>query len=164
MARRKSRLSRTQRQDALAQLQSYRQEENQQTEHPKNSKPEVSNYDLLNELKQEQREAKRNKKAAKKTARSNARDLRQEEGPKTKISFAGAFQPGELIMISKRACKRYCLDQHNLFEGATGVIVEMEDKLSYNGVEEARYVQVMGPNGLERWDVRWCTHLEEDED
>jgi ribosomal protein L21E len=165
MATRKSRLSRAQRKDALAQLQSYRQENEQEMGHSQNKRPEVSNSDLLSELKQEQREAKRNKKVAKRQARSDVRHLREEEGPRVKISFANAYSPGDLVSITKRACKRCHLeDYYNLYEGAMGVIVEQEDQYSYQGKEEARYVQVMGPNGLEKWDVRWCTHLEEDED
>ena len=165
MARRKSRLSREQRKNALEQLQAFRTENDQEVQRPQNNRPEVSNSDLLRELKQEQRQAKRNNKAAKRTARSNARHLRHEEGPRVKISFANAYAPGDLVSITKRACKRYHLeDYHNLYEGAMGVIVEQEDQHSYQGKEEGRYVQVMGPNGLERWDVRWCTHLEDEEE
>jgi len=162
MAQRKSRLSRTQKQNALAQLQSFREEDEQHSEKEKNARPEVSNSDLLQELKLERKQAKRQNKSVKRQARSSVRELREEEGPRIKISFANAYAPGELVAITKRACKRYRLDQHyNLYEGAMGVIVEQEDRHSYQGKEEGRYIQVMGPNGLEQWDVRWCTHLEE---
>ena len=67
------------------------------------------------------------------------------------------------------AYARYTLQHYNLFEGATGVIVEEEDMQLYNNeYEKGRWVQVMGPNGLQQWDIRWCTHMddmdEEDEE
>jgi hypothetical protein len=155
MARKKSRLSRAQRQDALAQLQAFRTEDEQEMERSQNKRPEVSNSDLLSELKLERRESKRQNKREKRQARNSVRNLRQEEGPRIKISFANAYAPGELVAITKRACKRYHLeDYHNLYEGAMGVIVEQADRHSYQGTEESRYIQVMGPNGLEQWDVR----------
>ena len=72
-------------------------------------------------------------------------------------------------MISPRANKRYGLERYQLFAGATGVIVEQDDQHLYRGdYEKGRWVQVMGPNGLQQWDVRWCAHIEdfseEDED
>jgi len=164
MARRKSRLSRDQRKSALEQLQAFKTENEQEINHPQNKKPEVSNSDLLQEMRTERYEAKRQNKSAKRQARNNARHLRQEEGPRVKISFANAYAPGDLVSITKRACKRYHLEHHhNLYEGAMGVIVEQEDQHSYQGKEEGRWIQVMGPNGLERWDVRWCTHLDEED-
>lgn len=165
MARKKSRLSREQRKSALEQLQAFRTEDEQEMNRLQNKKPEVSNSDLLMELKLERRESKRQNKREKRQARNSVRNLRNEDGPRIKISFANAYAPGELVAITKRACKRYHLeDYHNLYEGAMGVIVEQEDQHSYQGKEEGRWIQVMGPNGLERWDVRWCEHLEEDED
>ena len=164
MARKKSRLSREQRKSALEQLQTFRTEDEQEMNRPQNKKPEVSNSDLLMELKLERKESKRQNKREKRQARNSVRNLRNEDGPRIKISFANAYAPGELVAITKRACKRYRLENYNLYEGAMGVIVEQENRHGYQGVEEGRYIQVMGPNGLEQWDVRWCEHLEEDED
>ena len=45
-----------------------------------------------------------------------------------------------------------------------GVIVEQEDRHSYRGNENGRYIQVMGPNGLQQWDVAWVSFVDEDED
>tara|TARA_Y100000593_G_scaffold76507_1_gene141418 strand:- start:929 stop:1423 length:495 start_codon:yes stop_codon:yes gene_type:complete len=164
MARRKTRLTRAQRKDALAQLHAFRQEDEQELERSQNKRPEVSNSELLQELKLERREAKRQNRNEKRQARQSVREIQNENGPKVKISFANAYAPGELVAITKRACKRYSLENRNLYEGAMGVIVEQENRHGYQGVEEGRYIQVMGPNGLEQWDVRWCEHLEEDED
>ena len=164
MARKKSRLSRSQRKNALAQLQAFREENEEEYSHSTNTRPEVSNQDLLQELKEERSIAKYQNRQEKRQARDTVRELQAEEGPKVKISFSNAFAPGELVAISKRACKRYGLENYNLYEGAMGVIVEQEDRHSYQGKEEGRYIQVMGPNGLEQWDVRWCEHLEEEDE
>mgnify|MGYP001242624429 CR=1 FL=1 len=170
MARRKSRisrsLSRSARLEAREALQSFREEDNPET--VRSTRPEVSNYDLLNEIQKEKQDAKQAAKQSKRAARRNAEALRQEEGPRAKIEYSG-FSPGDLVTISKRAFKRYNLEYNNLFEGATGVIVEQDDMQLWRGdYEKGRWVQVMGPNGLQQWDVRWCTHLddmdEEDED
>tara|TARA_X000000950_G_scaffold225933_1_gene272649 strand:+ start:3802 stop:4245 length:444 start_codon:yes stop_codon:yes gene_type:complete len=147
-------------------LQSFREEE--QPEVVRSTRPEVSNQDLLQEIRNERYEAKRQNKQEKRNARHSAQALRAEEGPKAKIEYSG-FQPGDLVAITKRAHKRYNLDNANLFEGATGVIVEQDDMQLWRGdYEKGRWVQVMGPNGLQQWDIRWCTHIddldEEDED
>jgi len=128
-------------------------------------RPEVSNQDLLQELRNERHEAKRNNKQEKRNARHAAQVMRQEEGPKAKIEYSG-FSPGDLVMISPRANKMYGLERYNLFAGATGVIVEQDDMQLWRGdYEKGRWVQVMGPNGLQQWDVRWCTHMDDmDED
>ena len=164
MARKKSRLSRSQRKNALAQLQAFREENEEEHSHSTNTRPEVSNQDLLRQLQEERSIAKYQNRQEKRQARDTVRELQAEEGPKVKISFSNAFAPGELVAISKRACKRYGLENYNLYEGAMGVIVEQEDRHSYQGKEEGRYIQVMGPNGLEQWDVRWCEHLEEEDE
>lgn len=166
MARRKSRIPRQARAAALEQLRAFREEDDISTE-PRNSRPEVSNSELLQELKNERHEAKRNNKEEKRQARRNAQALRQEEGPKAKIEYSG-FNPGDLVMISPRANKMYGLERYQLFAGATGVIVEQDDMQLWRGdYEKGRWVQVMGPNGLQQWDIRWCTHMDdmdEDED
>ena len=166
MPRRKSRISRSARSAALEQLRQFREED--EVSQNSSSKPEVSNQDLLQELRNERYEAKKKNKREKKQARNNAQVMRQEEGPRAKIEYSG-FTPGDLVAITKRACKRYNLEYQNLFEGATGVIVEQDDMQLWRGdYEKGRWVQVMGPNGLQQWDIRWCTHLEdldeEDED
>ena len=164
MARRKSRIPRNARAAALEQLRAFREEDEQPIP---SRKPDISNKDLLQELRNERYEAKRNNKQEKRQARNNAQALREEEGPKAKIEYSG-FNPGDLVSISKRAFKRYGLDRYQLFEGATGVIVEQDDMQLWRGdYEKGRWVQVMGPNGLQQWDIRWCTHLDdmdEDED
>lgn len=166
-SRRSSRIPRGLRGAAREQLRMIREEE-ETTENPRSNRPQVSNQDLLQELREERNEAKRNNKQEKRQARNNAQALRQEEGPKAKIEYSG-FNPGDLVSITKRAFKRYNLANANLFEGATGVIVEEDDMQLWSGdFEKGRWVQVMGPNGLQQWDIRWCTHLEdldeEDED
>jgi len=162
MARRKSRIPRQSRAAALEQLRAFRDEDEQ--ENTRNTRPEVSNQELLDELRSERYTAKRQNKAEKRQARNNAQALRQEEGPRAKIEYSG-FSPGDLVMISTRANKRYGLERYNLYAGATGVIVEQEDQTLWQGdFEKGRWVQVMGPNGLQQWDVRWCAHLEDEED
>ena len=166
MARRKSRIPRKARAAALEQLRAFQAEDEEPT--TRSSRPDVSNQDLLQELRNERNEAKRNNKQEKRQARDNAQALRQEEGPRAKIEYSG-FNPGDLVMISPRANKRYGLERYQLFAGATGVIVEQEDQTLWRGdYEKGRWVQVMGPNGLQQWDVRWCAHIEdfseEDED
>lgn len=167
MARSKSRIPRKSRAAALEQLRAFREEDDAPTS-SHNNRPEVSNSDLLQELRNERYEAKRNNKQEKRQARNNAQALRQEEGPKAKIEYSG-FNPGDLVMISPRANKMYGLERYNLFAGATGVIVEQDDMQLWRGdYEKGRWVQVMGPNGLQQWDIRWCTHIddmdEEEED
>ena len=166
MARRKSRIPRSARSAALEQLRQFREEDEAPTQ--TSTRPEVSNQDLLQEIRNERYEAKRNNKQEKRNARDAAQALRQEEGPRAKIEYSG-FNPGDLVSITKRAFKRYNLEYQNLFEGATGVIVEQDDMQLWRGdYEKGRWVQVMGPNGLQQWDIRWCTHIddldEEDED
>ena len=166
MARRKSRIPRKARAAALEQLRAFQAEDDQPS--ARSTRPDVSNQDLLQELRNERKEAKRNNKKEKRQARHNARTLRDEEGPRAKIEYSG-FNPGDLVMISGRANKRYGLERYQLFAGATGVIVDQEDKTLWRGdYEKGRWVQVMGPNGLQQWDIRWCTHIddldEEDED
>lgn len=168
MARRKrSRIPRSARSAALEQLRQFREEDDAPLS-SHSSRPEVSNQDLLDEIRNERYEAKNKNKQEKRNARNQAQALRQEEGPKAKIEYSG-FQPGDLVSITKRAHKRYGLEHANLFEGATGVIVEQDDMQLWRGdYEKGRWVQVMGPNGLQQWDIRWCTHIddldEEDED
>ena len=162
MARRRSRIPRNARAAALEQLRSFREEDEQS---PPSRRPDVSNQDLLDELRNERYEAKRNNRNQKRSARKDAQALRQEEGPRAKIEYSG-FNPGDLVMISARANKMYGLERYNLFVGATGVIVEQDDMQLWHGdYEKGRWVQVMGPNGLQQWDVRWCTHMDDmDED
>ena len=167
MARKKVRIPRNQRNEALDALRQMREEEGQEIEQARR-RPDVSNQELLQELRNERHEAKRNNKQEKRQARNNAQALRQEEGPKAKIEYSG-FSPGDLVMISPRANKMYGLERYQLFAGATGVIVEQDDMQLWRGdYEKGRWVQVMGPNGLQQWDIRWCTHMEdmeeEDED
>ena len=163
MARRKSRIPRSARSAALEQLRQFR-EEDEAPLSSRSTRPEVSNQDLLQEIRNERYEAKQQNKKEKRNARHSAQALRQEEGPRAKIEYSG-FNPGDLVTISKRAFKRYNLEYQNLFEGATGVIVEEDDMQLWSGdIEKGRWVQVMGPNGLQQWDIRWCTHLEDEED
>jgi len=162
-SRRSSRIPRGLRGAAREQLRMIREEEEIE-ETPRSNRPAVSNQELLQELRNERHEAKRNNKQEKRNARHAAQALRQEEGPKAKIEYSG-FNPGDLVTISKRAFKRYNLDSVQLFEGATGVIVEEDDMRLWSGdIEKGRWVQVMGPNGLQQWDIRWCTHIEDEED
>ena len=163
-SRRSSRIPRGLRNAAREQLRMIREEEDIDTT-SRSNRPEVSNQDLLQELRNERHEAKRNNKQEKRNARHAAQVMRQEEGPKAKIEYSG-FNPGDLVMISPRANKMYGLERYNLFAGATGVIVEQDDMQLWRGdYEKGRWVQVMGPNGLQQWDVRWCTHMDDmDED
>ena len=163
MARRKSRIPRSARSAALEQLRQFREEDDAPLSSAP-TRPEVSNQELLQEIRNERYEAKRQNKQEKRNARHSAQALRQEEGPRAKIEYTG-FQPGDLVMITKRAFCRYTLEHQGLFEGATGVIVEEDDMTLWGGdYEKGRWVQVMGPNGLQQWDIRWCTHLEDEED
>ena len=108
----------------------------------------------MQELRNERYDAKNANKRSKREARNNAEALRQEEGPRAKIEYSG-FNPGDLVTISSRAYKRYNLEYQNLFEGATGVIVEQDDMQLWRGdYEKGRWVQVMGPNGLQQWEIR----------
>lgn len=165
MARRKSRIPRKSRAAALEQLRAFRQEdEPDATNTNRSNRPDVSNQELLQELKQERKDAKKAKKNQKRQARRDINTLRQEEGPKAKIEYSG-FNPGDLVMISPRANKQHGLERYNLFAGATGVIVEQDDMQLWRGdYEKGRWVQVMGPNGLQQWDIRWCTDLDEEEE
>ena len=159
-SRRSSRIPRGLRNAAREQLRMIREEEDIDTT-SRSNRPEVSNQDLLQELRNERHEAKRNNKQEKRNARHAAQVMRQEEGPKAKIEYSG-FSPGDLVMISPRANKMYGLERYNLFAGATGVIVEQDDMQLWRGdYEKGRWVQVMGPNGLQQWDVRWCTHMDD---
>ena len=159
MARRKSRIPRKARAAALEQLRAFQAED--EIEPTRSTRPDVSNQDLLQELRNERNEAKRNNKQEKRQARNNAQALRQEEGPRAKIEYSG-FNPGDLVMITPRANKMYGLERNQLFACATGVIVEQEDQHLWRGdYEKGRWVQVMGPNGLQQWDVRWCGHMDD---
>ena len=165
MARRKSKIPRSARSAALEQLQAFRTEEELVQEEPKTKGPQVSNSELLDELKLERNASKKEKKQQKRNARYNVQALRKEEGPIAKISYANAYQPGMLVSITKRASKRNNLGAYNLFEGATGVIVEQNNMQDWRGdYEEGRWLNVMGPNGLQQWDVRWCEILEEEDE
>ena len=169
MARRKSRIPSKSRAAALEQLRAFKEEDSQETSAGNaRNRPAVSNQDLLLKLQIERKEAKKAKKNQKRQARRDIGTLRQEEGPKAKIEYTG-FNPGDLVMISPRANKMYGLERYQLFPGATGVIVEQDDMQLWRGdYEKGRWVQVMGPNGLQQWDIRWCSDIEdlseEDED
>lgn len=165
MARRKSRIPRSMRNAAKEQLRMFREEDASESLENQNPRVQVSNQEMLAELRSERNQKKKDKRNAKRQARRDVQALRQEEGPKAKIEYIG-FQPGDLVQISKRAMNRYNLGSVNLFEGATGVIVEEEDMQLWSGdFEKGRWVQVMGPNGLQQWDIRWCTHIDDmDED
>ena len=165
MARRKSRIPRNARAAALESLRALREEDELEQVSPRSTRPEVSNSELLQELRNERYEAKRANKQEKRQARKEAQALREEEGPRAKIEYSG-FNPGDLVMISPRANKMYGLERYQLFAGATGVIVEQDDMQLWRGdYEKGRWVQVMGPNGLQQWDIRWCTHMDDmDED
>ena len=168
-SRRSSRIPQGLRGTAREQLRMIREESSTETTATPTNRPNVSNQELLQELRQERADRKANGKAERRNARNNAYALRMEEGPRTKIEYSG-FNPGDLVTITKRAFNRYGLGNMQLFEGATGVIVEEDDmQLWNNEIEKGRWVQVMGPNGLQRWDIRWCTHIDdvsydEDED
>ena len=165
MARRKSRIPRKARAAALESLRALREEDESEQVSTRSTRPEVSNSELLQELRNERYEAKRANKQEKRQARKEAQALREEEGPRAKIEYSG-FNPGDLVMISPRANKMYGLERYQLFAGATGVIVEQDDMQLWRGdYEKGRWVQVMGPNGLQQWDIRWCTHMDDmDED
>tara|TARA_B110000495_G_C22472845_1_gene292984 strand:+ start:13 stop:510 length:498 start_codon:yes stop_codon:yes gene_type:complete len=163
MTRKKSRIPRAARSAALEQLRAFQSEENPDTEQS-NSKPQVSNQDLLEELRLERKNKKKENKTSKRLARRSAQSLRQEEGPKAVISYANAYQPGMLVMITKRSAKRFNLEGMNLYEGACGVIVEQENGQMWRGdYEEGRWLNVMGPNGLQQWDVRWCETVDDED-
>ena len=163
MARKKSRISRSARAAALEQLNSFKLEE-QGGEEAK-SKIQVSNQELLQELKLERKVKKKEKRLSKKVARNNVQALKYEEGPRATISYSNAYQPGMLVTITSRAAKRYSLENMSLHAGACGVIVEQENAVQWRGdYEEGRWINVMGPNGLQQWDVRWCETIDEDDD
>lgn len=165
MTRRKSRIPRSMRAAAKEQLRMFREEEASTEQEESKPRVQVSNQEMLEELRLDRNQKKKENRNAKRKARRDVQALRHEEGPKAKIEYIG-FQPGDLVQISKRAMNRYNLDSVNLFEGATGVIVEEEDMQLWSGdFEKGRWVQVMGPNGLQQWDIRWCTHIDDmDED
>jgi hypothetical protein len=163
MARKKSRIPRSARAAALEQLNSFRVEE--QGEEVSKPKTQVSNQELLQELKLERKAKKKEKRLSKNVARNNVQALRHEEGPRATISYANAYQPGMLVTITNRAAKRYSLENMSLYAGACGVIVEQENSTQWRGdYEEGRWINVMGPNGLQQWDVRWCETIDEDDD
>ena len=166
MTRKKSRISKSARYGALEQLKAFKEAELSANQEATEAGPQISNQELLEELKIERKEQKLEKKRSKRSARHNMLVLKQEDGPKATISYANAYQPGMLVTITKRAAKRHRLENVGLFEGACGVIVEQNNAAARRGdYEEGRWLNVMGPNGLQQWDVRWCETLdEEDED
>ena len=166
MTRKKSRMSQSSRSAALEQLKAFKEAELADTQAAADDAkagPQVSNQELLEELKIERKEQKKEKKRSHKTARNNLLTLKQEDGPKATISFANAYQPGMLVTVTKRAVKLHRLERINLFEGACGVIVEQNNAgARYGDYEEGRWLSVMGPNGLQQWDVKWCETLDEE--
>lgn len=165
-------LSKAQRKSARKQLRAFR-EENPEEEvnfgRQRKRNFEISNQEAISEMRQVQRERKSRARKDRYDGYKEMQTIREERGPKARISYAAGFQPGDLVTISARAMKKhgYYIESCNLFEGATGVIVDQEDtnanwKSEY---EEGRYIQVMGPNGLQQWDIKWVEVLEdEDED
>ena len=157
-------MSQSSRSGALEQLKAFREAELAETQEVADTakaRPQVSNQELLEELKIERVEQKKENKRSHRTARHNMLTLKQEDGPKATISFANAYQPGMLVTITKRAVRRHSLEKINLFEGACGVIVE---RIVNFANEEGRWLSVMGPNGLQQWDAKWCETLGEDEE
>jgi hypothetical protein len=165
MARKKSRISKSARSGALEQLKAFKEAELSTNQEVVEAGPQISNQELLEELKIERKEQKLEKKRSKRSARYNMLALKQEDGPKATISYANAYQPGMLVTITKRAAKRHRLENVGLFEGACGVIVEQNNAAARRGdYEEGRWLNVMGPNGLQQWDVRWCETLDEEDE
>ena len=158
-------LNRNQRRAAREQLRRFQTEESSEEysfgRH--NRKREISNQDEVDDMKRSQKEARDNRRKQVRQGRRILGEIRRERGPKAKISYC--FEPGELVMITEKAAKKINLEYMGLFPGATGVIVEQENTRANwkSEYEEGRYIQVMGPNGLQQWDVRWVTHLEDDD-
>ena len=156
---------------ARAQFRSYRAENPEEFEDqpPPGAKRKIEwNEDSeeidLHQMRQDRADNKSNKRAELRNARTAMREVQQELGPKVKIEFS--YQPGELVRISEKAYKKWpgYIDQQNLYVGAMGVIVEQNDQQRWNGNEVGRYIQVMGPNGLQQWNVAWVSFVEEDSD
>jgi hypothetical protein len=118
----------------------------------------------IHQIREDQRVRKNQKRAELRSAKDAMRQVQQELGPKVKIEFS--YEPGELVRISEKAYKRYSnyIDNSNLYVGAMGVIVEQNDQQRWNGNEVGRYIQVMGPNGLQQWNVAWVSFVEEESD
>ena len=118
----------------------------------------------LYQMRKERQDRKKQKRAELRNAKDAMRKAQAELGPKVKIEFT--YEPGELVQITEKAYKRWpnYIDHANLYVGAMGVIVEQNDQQRWNGNEVGRYIQVMGPNGLQQWDVAWVAFVEEDED
>ena len=156
--------------EARAQFRTYRAENPEEFEDQPNpgakrkieGDEESAEVDLY-QLRKERRERKNQKRTELRNAKDAMRQAQNELGPKVKIEFA--YEPGELVQITERAYKKWTsyIDNANLYVGAMGVIVEQNDNHRWNGNEVGRYIQVMGPNGLQQWNVAWVSFVEEDE-
>ena len=128
----RSKLSKAQKRAAKLQLQEFINEHGEEeVSFGKRKKVDISNQEAIDEMKRARSQAKRVKRKQIGNARNEIWEIKKEEGPRAKVSYSCGYQPGDSVTITKRALKRYPgqIQYANLFEGATGVIVDQEDTM-----------------------------------
>ena len=100
------------------------------------------------------------KRVAKKEAIKEKRAKHNPNNPRVEWYF----EPGMLVSIKENAFKKYSyqLKMMNLYSGAIGVIVSIENEYDPYSQEKNRYVDVLSPMGeMQRWNAKWIEIVEE---
>lgn len=121
-------------------------------------KKEVLDSESLAKAREELRKEKKAKRQMKRSARWKNIELEKAKGPRAKRKFM--YKPGDLVTIKRD------LPWHNVKKGDMGIVCDQDDTgqdylLRY---EEQRFLWVMGPRDLERWDASWVEWAEDEED
>jgi hypothetical protein len=121
-------------------------------------KKEVLDAQSLSEAKEELRKEKRAKRNMKRAARWKNIEMEKAKGPRVSRKFM--YKAGDLVTIKRD------MPWFGVNKGDMGIVCDHDDTgqdylLRY---EEQRFLWVMGPRELERWDASWVEWTDDEED
>ena len=121
-------------------------------------KKEILDTESLAKAREELKLEKRAKRQMKRSARWKNIELEKAKGPRAKRKFM--YKAGDLVTIKRD------MPWHGVQKGDMGIVCDHDDTgqdylLRY---EEQRFLWVMGPRDLERWDASWVEWTQDDEE
>lgn len=118
-------------------------------------KREVKDADSLEKARQELRDEKKAKRIMRRQGRSENIRLEHAKGPRAARKFF--FEAGDLVVVRSDSWN------HPAKKGEIGIVCDKDDTgANYlNKFEEARWIWVMGPRDLERWDAKTLDWVED---
>ena len=121
-------------------------------------KREILDASSLEEARTELRKEKKAKRQMRKSARWTNIGLEKAKGPRVKRKFM--YKAGDLVIVKRD------MPWHGVSKGDIGIVCDSDDTgkdylLRY---EEQRFLWVMGPRNLERWDASWVEWTEDEVD